>query len=86
MARPLSIILADAFDSAARAVAEAPQAHEHYDLAAPTTWDNWVYWWRGFAAGLAGDFESMPVIARLVGPLRRSSSSPTYLDSEYNRK
>lgn len=71
MARPLSIILADAFDRAARDVFEAPQAHGHYGLPTPTAWDNWVYWWRGFAAGLAGDADSMPLVERLVVHLRR---------------
>lgn len=71
MARPLSIILADAFDRAARDVFGAPQVHRHYGLSAPTTWDNWVYWWRGFATGLAGDYGSMSLTNRFIVQLRR---------------
>ncbi|MBI6855529.1 hypothetical protein YA0002_22460 [Pseudomonas cichorii] len=65
MDRPLSILLADAFDSAAHDVFVAPQVHAACGDLAPTAWDNWVYWCRGFVAGLAGDNDSKPLLMRI---------------------
>lgn len=64
MSRPLSIVLADAFDRAAHDVAMAEQVHHHHNDPAPTRMDNLTYWFRGFFAGLADDHHSKPVLAR----------------------
>ncbi|KZN20447.1 MULTISPECIES: hypothetical protein [Pseudomonas] len=73
MKRPLSIVLADAFDRAAHDVFVAPQAHSALGDPAPTKWDSWVYWCRGFAAGLFNDGISMPLLKRVVNGIRRKA-------------
>lgn len=73
-ARPLSLLLAQAFDCAASNVAEAHQVHDHYGDPAPGTWQKWVYWCRGFAAGVAGDANSMPLSSRFLSAVRRAWS------------
>lgn len=75
MKRPLSIVLAEAFDRAAHDVFVAPQVHDAYDEPEPTAWDNWVYWSQGFVAGLVGDCTSMPLSERFVNWLRRQTST-----------
>lgn len=57
--------LAQAFDNAAYSVFVAPEVNEHYGDSEPTRLENWTTWWRGFFAGLAGDFDCMPVTERL---------------------
>jgi hypothetical protein len=64
MKRPLSIVLADAFDRAAHDVFVAPQVHAACNEPAPTSRDRWAYWCQGFAAGLLGDDVSMPLQQR----------------------
>ena len=64
MKRPLSIVLADAFDRAAHDVFVAPQVHSALNEPAPTMRDRWAYWCQGFAAGLLGDDVSMPLHER----------------------
>jgi hypothetical protein len=73
MKRPLSIVLADAFDRAAHDVFVAPQAHSALGDPAPTKWDLWVYWCRGFAAGLFNDGHSMPLWERFFNGIRRKA-------------
>lgn len=72
MKRPLSIVLADAFDRAAHDVFVAPQVHKAEGDPAPSRWDLWVYWSRGFAAGLVNDDHSMPLWERIFKRPRRS--------------
>lgn len=64
MKRPLSIVLADAFDRAAHDVFVAPQVHAACNELAPTSRDCWAYWCRGFVAGLLDDYVSMPLHER----------------------
>lgn len=66
MKRPISIISADAFDRAAYSVFVSYEAHAHYDLPPPSAWDRWVYWCRGFCAGLLGDHQSIPLSYRAL--------------------
>jgi hypothetical protein len=65
MKRPLSIVLAEAFDRAAHDVFVAPQVHLALGDPAPSKWDSWVYWCRGFAAGLLDDPQPLPVLKRI---------------------
>lgn len=60
MKRPLSIVLANAFERAAFDVAHAPEVHGHTGDDSPTRWENWVYWSRGLVAGLLADVNSVP--------------------------
>lgn len=78
MKRPLSIILANAFERAAFDVAHASEVHSHTGDAEPTRWDSWVYWSRGLVAGFMGDVKSEPhgvrarrAMAQLPGILSR---------------
>lgn len=66
MKRPLSIVLADAFDRAAHDVFVAPQVHAACNEPAPTSRDRWMYWCQGFVAGLLGDHVSMPLYERAL--------------------
>ncbi len=66
-ARTALNVLAQAFDNAAYSVAVAPEVIEHYGHPEPTRLENWNTWWRGFFAGLAGDFDCQPVTERLRG-------------------
>ena len=72
MKRPLSIVLADAFDRAAHDVFVAEQVHAAMDARAPTAFDNWSYWWQGFTAGLIGDSHSMPLTERLANGVHKT--------------
>jgi hypothetical protein len=73
MKRPLCIVLADAFSHAAHDVFVAPQVHSALGDPAPTKWDSWVYWCRGFAAGLFNDGDSMPLLKRFFNGIRRNA-------------
>lgn len=55
--RPLSLVLADAFDRAAHDVSTAPEVHAHYGDQQPTARENLSYWCHGFVLGLVGDSE-----------------------------
>ncbi|MNG29229.1 hypothetical protein D3C84_1146210 [compost metagenome] len=72
MKRPLSVVLADAFDRAAHDVFVAPQVHSALGDPAPNYWDLWVYWCRGFAAGLLNDCHSLPLLERVLNGIRRN--------------
>ncbi|WP_455233420.1 hypothetical protein [Geopseudomonas aromaticivorans] len=75
MKRSLMRALAEAFDRAARDRFEAPQAAAAYGEPEPTVWESWVFWCRGFAAGLVGDWRSLPLGERLrAWALRRKAS------------
>lgn len=77
--------LAQAFDNAAYSVAVAPEVNHHYGQPEPTLLENWNTWWRGFFAGLAGDFDSKPVTERLrglVGLGKRESLATQPADSD----
>lgn len=65
MKRPMSVVFADAFDRAEYDVFVGPQVHTAFDEPAPSAWQNWVYWCRGFAAGLVNDHESKPLLMRV---------------------
>lgn len=65
MSRPISNVLADAFDRAAHDVFVAPQVHAACTVPAPTNRECWAYWCQGFVAGLVGDGVSMPISDRL---------------------
>lgn len=64
MNRPISIVLADAFERAAHDVFVAPQVHAACKVPAPTNRECWAYWCQGFVAGLLGDVVSMPISER----------------------
>jgi hypothetical protein len=64
MKRPLSIVLADAFDRAAHDVFSAHHAAAAHGEAPPSAWIRWVSWSRGFYAGLVGDWRSLPLAER----------------------
>lgn len=72
MKRPLSILLANAFDRAAHDVFIGPQVHAAYDDPSPSAGDKWVYWIRGFVAGLVDDYESKPLSVRVSKCLNRA--------------
>lgn len=75
MPRTLRSAFAAAFDRAAHDVATAPEAHDHYELPAPTRLDSAIYWTRGFVAGLTGDCESKPLRERAAFSGARASSA-----------
>jgi hypothetical protein len=72
MKRPLSVVLADAFDRAAHDVLVAEQVHAANEANAPTVFDNWSYWWQGFTAGLLGDSHSLPLTDRLANAVHKA--------------
>lgn len=76
MKRPLSIVLAEAFDRAAHDLAMAEQIHDHENAAPPTKLENLTYWCRGFAAGWAGDHKSVPLMTRAIQHIRRGLARP----------
>lgn len=65
MKRPLSLVLADAFNRAAHDVFVAPQVHAGFNAAAPTTLQCCAYWCQGFVAGMLDDHVSMPLLERV---------------------
>ena len=84
-ARTTLNVLAQAFDNAAFSVAVAPEANEHYGQPEPTRLENWNTWWRGFFAGLAGDFDCKPVTERLrvlvgLGKAATMATQPADID------
>lgn len=72
MKRPVSIVLADAFDRAAHDVAMAEQAHHHENESPPSRLENLTYWLRGFVAGWVGDYQSLPLLTRTLQFFQRS--------------
>lgn len=76
MKRPLSLVLADAFDRAAHDVFVAPQVAAAEGDQEPSKWSLWVTWCRGFVAGFVGDGVSMPLIDRLINRMRKAAYSP----------
>lgn len=93
MKRPISIILAQAFDRAAHDVALSPQAHRAEGHPDPTRIESLVYWSRGFVAGLTGDYASVPHGNRLAAAFARlrklvavkSTSAFSRLKSRFNK-
>jgi hypothetical protein len=73
MKRPLSLLLAEAFDRAAHDVFVAPQVAAAEGESDPSKWTLWVTWWRGFFAGWVGDDVSLPLARRLVNRLKIAS-------------
>lgn len=65
MKRHISVVLLDACEEALLSMAgNAEYEQIHFDRP-PTSWVNWVMWWRGFAAGLVGDRNNIPILDRL---------------------
>lgn len=65
MKRHISVVLLDACEEALLSMAgNAEYEQAHFDRP-PSTWVNWVMWWRGFAAGVSGDRNNIPILDRL---------------------
>lgn len=73
--RPLSLVLADAFDRAAHDVFVAPQVAAAVGEPVLSRRAVWVIWCRGFVAGLTADGISLPLSKRVVSWLMSSVSS-----------
>lgn len=71
MKRPLSIVLAQAFDRAAHDVAVSPEVHSAMGDAEPTRVELLVYWSRGLVAGFLGDHASVPHGDRIAAAFTR---------------
>lgn len=70
MKRHISVVLHDACEEALQSMlGNAEYEHVHFDRP-PSSWANWVMWWRGFAAGVFGDCNNIPLIDRLVMGLK----------------
>jgi hypothetical protein len=73
--RPLSLVLADAFDRAAHDVFVAPQVAAAVGEPVLSRWAVWVIWCRGFVAGFTADGISLPLSKRVVRWLMSSLGS-----------
>jgi hypothetical protein len=72
MKRHISVVLHDACEEALQSmIGNAEYEHVHFDRP-PSSWANWVMWWRGFVAGVIGDRNNIPLIDRLVMGLKVS--------------
>jgi hypothetical protein len=70
MKRHISVVLLDACEEALQSMAgNAEYEQVHFDRP-PSTWVNWVMWWRGFAAGVTGDRNNIPILDRLRAYLK----------------